>query len=40
MDKTRIDAQIERFRKGFPWLDIISPATPSRGIEVLGEKAA
>lgn len=40
MDKTRIDAQIERFRKGFPWLDIISPATPSRGIEVLGEKTA
>ena len=40
MDKTRIDAQIERFCKGFPWLDIISPATPSRGIEVLGEKAA
>lgn len=40
MDKTRIDAQIERFRKGFPWLDIISPATTSRGIEVLGEKAA
>lgn len=40
MDKTRIDAQIERFRKGFPWLDIISPATSSRGIEVLGEKAA
>lgn len=40
MDKTRIDAQIERFRKGFPWLNIISPATPSRGIEVLGEKAA
>lgn len=40
MDKTRIDAQIERFRKGFPWLGIISPATPSRGIEVLEEKAA
>ncbi len=40
MDKTSIDAQIERFRKGFPWLDIISPATPSRGIEVLDEEAA
>ncbi len=40
MDKTRIDAQIERFSKGFPWLDIIAPATPSRGIEVLDEKTA
>ena len=40
MDKTMIDAQIERFRRGFPWLDIIAPATPARGIEVLGEKAA
>lgn len=30
--------QIERFRKGFPWLDIVGPATPGRGIEVLDEK--
>ena len=33
-------AQIERFRKGFPWLDIVAPATPGKGIEVLDEKAA
>ena len=31
-------AQIERFRQGFPWLDIIAPATPARGIEVLTEE--
>ena len=30
-----MNAQIERFRKGFPWLDILAPATPGRGIEVL-----
>ena len=33
-------AQIERFRKGFPWLDIVAPATPGKGIEVLDEQAA
>ena len=40
MDKTKIAAQTERFRKGFPWLDIVASATPGRGIEVLDEKAA
>ena len=35
MEKTTMNAQIERFRKGFPWLKIDSPATPGRGIEVL-----
>ena len=33
-----MNAQIERFRKGFPWLRIVAPATPGRGIEVLTEK--
>ena len=37
---TKTLAQIERFRKGFPWLDIVAPATPGKGIEVLDEKAA
>ncbi|MCR5351210.1 MAG: DUF4301 family protein [Bacteroidales bacterium] len=37
MDKTTMNAQIERFRKGFPWLKIVAPATPERGIEVLDE---
>ncbi len=37
---TKSLAQIERFRKGFPWLDIVAPATPGKGIEVLDEQAA
>ena len=31
----KLDAQIEKFKKGFPWMKIISPATPERGITVL-----
>ena len=38
MDKATMKAQIERFRQGFPWLNIIAPATPARGIEVLTEE--
>ncbi len=38
MDKATLNAQLERFRKGFPWLKIIAPATPTRGIEVLDEE--
>lgn len=33
-----INKQIERFKKGFPWIKIVSPATPERGIEVLSEE--
>lgn len=44
MDNSTINAQVERFRKGFPWLDIVAPATPGNGICVLtaeeAEKAA
>ena len=40
MDKLKITAQTERFRKGFPWLDIVAPATAGRGIEILNEAAA
>ena len=29
---TKTELQIERFRKGFPWLKIVAPATPARGI--------
>lgn len=36
MDK-KIKAQTERFRKGFPWLRIVAPATAGHGIEVLTE---
>lgn len=35
-----MNAQIERFRKGFPWLDIVAPATPGNGICVLSEEEA
>lgn len=35
MDKNKINAQVERLKKGFPWLDIVAPATPGKGIEVL-----
>ena len=38
MDK--VASQVERFKKGFPWLDIIAPATPERGILCLSEKEA
>ncbi len=40
MDNAKITAELERIRKGFPWLDIIAPATPGRGIEVLSEEGA
>ena len=32
-----VESQVERFRKGFPWMDIVAPATPERGIEVLDD---
>ncbi|MCH5174045.1 MAG: DUF4301 family protein [Bacteroidales bacterium] len=38
MDNTKINAELERIRKGFPWLDIVAPATPGRGIKILGEE--
>ena len=34
-----VEAQVERFKKDFPWMEIVAPATPERGIEVLDEKA-
>ena len=33
----KVNAQIERFAKGFPWLKIVAPATPERGVERLTE---
>lgn len=35
-----VKAQVERFRKGFPWMKIEAPATPGHGITVLGEEEA
>jgi len=40
MNNTKINAELERIRKGFPWLDIAAPATPGRGIEVLTPEQA
>ena len=40
MDTAKINAELERFKKGFPWLDIVAPATPERGIEVLTPEEA
>ena len=34
-----VEAQVERFKKGFPWLKIVAPATPERGIQVLDDEA-
>lgn len=34
-----IEAQISRFKRGFPWLRIIAPATPERGIELHDESS-
>ena len=36
----QVDRQIECFRKGFPWMKIVAPATPERGIRVLTEAEA
>ena len=38
-----VSRQIDCFRSGFPWMKIVGPATPERGIKVLspeGVKAA
>ena len=34
-----VEEQVERFKKGFPWVKIVAPATPERGIQVLDEAA-
>ena len=36
-EKTVI-SQVERFKKGFPWMKIVGAATPKRGITVLSKK--
>lgn len=37
MNESKIAREIERFKEGFPWLEIVAPATPEQGIEVLSE---
>lgn len=34
----RVENQLERFKKGFPWMKILSPATLDRGIKALNEE--
>ena len=34
----KILKEIQRFKDGFPWMDIVAPATPSKGISVLDSK--
>ena len=34
------EAQVERFKKGFPWMKIVGAATPQRGIKVLSDAEA
>ena len=34
-----VEQQVERFKQGFPWMKIIAPATPERGIQVLDDAA-
>ena len=34
-----VQDQVERFRKGFPWMKIVAPATPEKGILVLDDEA-
>ena len=35
-----VEEQIGHFKKGFPWMKIVGPATPQRGIRVLSEAGA
>lgn len=34
-----VQQQVERFKQGFPWMKIVAPATPEKGIQVLDEDA-
>ena len=34
-----VEQQIERFKQGFPWMKIVAPATPERGIQVLDDES-
>ena len=39
-DPRTVQKQIDHFKKGFPWLKIVSPATPDRGILALSDAEA
>ena len=35
----QVKQQVEDFKNGFPWMKIVGPATPERGIRVMGPEA-
>ena len=35
-----VKEQVEHFKQGFPWMKIVGPATPERGIKVLDKETA
>ena len=37
---SQVEEQIGRFKSGFPWIKIVAPATPAKGIKVLSEDEA
>ena len=39
-DLGQIERQIDHFKHGFPWMKIVAPATPERGIRVLTDAEA
>ena len=39
-DPRTVEKQISHFKKGFPWMKIVGPATPERGILVLKKEEA
>ena len=39
-DPEQVEQQIEHFKNGFPWMKIVAPATPERGIRVLSPQEA
>ncbi len=39
-DLRQVEQQIEHFKKGFPWMKIVGPATPRSGIRVLSPAEA
>ncbi|MBR5175810.1 MAG: DUF4301 family protein [Bacteroidales bacterium] len=38
--QSQVEEQVDRFRKGFPWMRIVAPATPGNGIKVLSAEDA
>ena len=38
-DPREVSRQVDCFRNGFPWMKIVGPATPERGIKVMDPAA-